>query len=116
MTDSQTTRRLQYEVARRVLATAHDHTGIDDYNAAFRSEGLPEIVDPADLTMLINGDPMTPEMFQMSMEELISVIGLDGEDDKTTVGEAVRKSGMTYLQVEALVEKRVGKRTGKREH
>jgi hypothetical protein len=113
------TRRLQYEVARRVLETApaRDYEiGIDDYNAAFRSAGLPEIVDFADLTMLINGDPMTPETFQMHMEEMVSVIGLDAEDDETTVGEATRKADMSEEQVEALVEKRVGKRTGKRDH
>src|SRR5260370_24092016 len=110
------TRRLQYEVARRVLATApaRDYNiGINDYNAAFRSAGLPEIVDGADLTMLINGDPMDPETFQMHMEELVSICDLDVDDDKTTLGEAIRKSGMTDEQAEALAEKRVGKRTGK---
>jgi hypothetical protein len=112
--DPQTTRRLQYEVAMRVRAAHIDgEDPLKRFNVAFRSAGLPEIVDFADLTMLINGDPMTAEMFQKGMEELISLVGLDVEDDETTLGEAVRKSGMTDVQVEALVEKRVG---GKREH
>jgi len=86
---------------------------MDVYNAAFRSAGLPEIFDHADLVVLINGDLMTAEMFQKTTQELLSVLDMNIEDGKTTINEAIRKSGMTEAQVGALVEKHV---SGKKDH
>jgi hypothetical protein len=108
---SKQTRLRQYQVAKRVLHTSPGKE-LDDYNAAFRSADLPEIADFADLTMLINGDPMDPDTFRMHVQELLSVSGLEPGDDKTTMGEAIRKSGMSEEQADVIAEKGVHKRGG----